>query len=130
MPYEISFTKQLTVVDAELYMNECCWGGDVVTEKFLPSIRDRYEVADSGQEDWGWYIWFRKGPTALAFDVFCDDPTKGEFRILLTSRQKRLLFLSRISDTPELEELKGLVVPVLEAWVAPHSCQVTKVGAV
>lgn len=130
MPYELAFTKQLTGLDSESYINECCWGGDVVTEQFLPLIRAKYEGVDSGEEDWGWYIWFRKGPTPLAFDVACDDPTKGEFRILLTSKQKRFLLSDTIVDTPELEELKDLVVPALEAWIAPQGCQVQRVDSV
>jgi hypothetical protein len=30
MPYEVAFTKTLQVSEANRYINECCWGGDVV----------------------------------------------------------------------------------------------------
>ena len=74
MPYEIAFTKRLDVADTDVYINECCWGGDVVTEQLLPTVNARYEDVQRDQEDWGWFIWFRKGRTSLAIDVFCDVP--------------------------------------------------------
>ena len=128
MPYELTFVKGgLVVADADLYINECCWGGDIVVQQLLPKIKERYEVVDEGQEDWGWYIQLRKGVVALAVDVFCDDPKAGEFRVHLTSRLKRLLILSRVADTPELDEFRDLVVPLLNDWLAPGSCKASKI---
>ena len=68
------------------------------------------------QEDWGWFIWFRKGPVRLAIDVFTDDPEQGLFRIHLTSRTKRLLMFETVADSPELEDVRALVVSELAAW--------------
>ena len=53
----------------------------------------------------------------LAIDVFTDDQERGEFRVRLTSRKKRLLFLDSTVDTPELEQLRALVTSELEAWI-------------
>jgi hypothetical protein len=116
VPYEISFTKRVPIPDRDEYINECCVGGDKVIDQLLPAVRQRYADLDTGQEDWGWYIWFQSGAVKLAIDVFTDDPEKGEFRIHLTSRTKRLLFLESAVDTPELEDLRVLVTSALEAW--------------
>ena len=43
MPYELSFTKPISVEDPEIYWNECCWGGDRVSDHLLPMIRGKYE---------------------------------------------------------------------------------------
>ena len=128
MPYEIAFVKKLQIADKEKYINECCWGGDAVTAQLLPKISARYEHVQREQEDWGWFIWFRKGSVSLAVDVFCDDPDTGAFRIHLTSRRKRLLVMDQIVDGPELEELKTLVMEELKAWTG-SSCAITLLDA-
>ena len=117
MPYEATITKRVPVTDREQYINDWCIGGDVVVNQLLPSGRARYTDVQTNQEDWGWFIWFRKGPVSLAIDVFTDDPEEGIFRIHLTSRTKRWLLLDRVVDTPELEELRELVASELAAWV-------------
>ena len=116
MPYELSFTKRVPIANRNQYINECCVGGDVVVERLLPAVTSRYTDIDSGEEDWGWFIWFRKGGVKLAVDVFTDDPDTGEFRIHLTSRKRRLVFDAAV-DTPELEELRALIESELTAWI-------------
>ena len=116
MPYEIAFTRRVTIADREEYINECCVGGDVVADQLLPTVRSRYTDVDTGQEDWGWFIWFRQGQVKLAIDIFTDDPDSGEFRMHLTSRTKRLLFLDTVVDTPELEDLLEWVTSALNVW--------------
>ena len=91
MPYEVSFTKRVPIRDRDDYINDCCVGGDAVRDRLLPAVQARYGEVDTNQEDWGWFIWFRKGHVSLAIDVFTDDPEEGVFRIHLTSRTKRLL---------------------------------------
>jgi hypothetical protein len=117
MPYELSFTKRLQIPDREHYINECCVGGDLVVNRLLAPVEARYEDIQTEQEDWGWFIWFREGSTRLAIDVFTDDPESGQFRIHLTSRLKRMLVGDRIVDTPELEDLRRLVLSELSGWV-------------
>jgi hypothetical protein len=117
MPYEISFTRRVAIEDRDQYINDCCVGGDVVVNQLLPAVRPRYADLQTEQEDWGWFIWFRKGNVRLAIDVFTDDPDAGAFRIHLTSRTKRLLVLDTVVDSPELEEVRALVVSELAAWV-------------
>ncbi len=125
MPYEISFHKALTVRDPDIYINECCWGGDVVRDFLLPPVVAKFGDVETEQEDWGWFIWFRQGRVKLAIDIFCDDPQKGEFRIRLTSRRKWLLFDGPAADTEELEELREFVVSQVTAWAgAPKVEQV------
>ncbi len=118
MPYEVSFTKRIPVVDREQYINDCCIGGDVVVNQLLPSVRARYTDVQTNQEDWGWFIWFREGKVRLAIDVFTDDPDQGAFRVHLSSRTRRWLVLETVVDTPELEELRALVASELAAWVS------------
>jgi hypothetical protein len=116
MPYEVSFTKRVPINDREDYINECCVGGDAVRDRLLPAVRARYGDVDTNQEDWGWFIWCRKGKVGLAIDVFTDDPDEGAFRIHLTSRIKRLLVLDTVVDTSELDDLRALVTSELAAW--------------
>jgi hypothetical protein len=66
MPYELSFSKQLPHIDREQYINDCCIGGDLVVNQLLPSVQARYTDVQTEQEDWGWFIWFRKGNVRLA----------------------------------------------------------------
>jgi len=116
MPYELSFSKVVTAPDSADYINECCYGGDVIGEALLPYLEKRFGEIQFEQEDWGWFLWFSEGKVGLAVDIFCDDPESGEYRIMLTSRQKRWLLSDRIVDTKELDELKAIVVPLLEKW--------------
>ena len=119
MPYEISFVKPVTITDREQYINECCVGGDIVIDRLLPPVRALYEGITSNQEDWGWFIWFKKGSVKLAIDVHTDDGDAGEFRIRLTSQTRRLLGYKE-ADTSELEELRALVEGELQKWHASN----------
>src|SRR5262249_878502 len=115
MPYEVSFTKKVPLLDRDQYINDCCVGGDAVVNRFLASVRTRYTHVRTHQEDWGWFIWFRRGDVELAIDVFTDDPDRGEFRIFLTSRRRGWL-RRPVVDTTDLEEIRAFVVSDLEAW--------------
>jgi hypothetical protein len=116
MPYGISFRKKIEPTGPDLYINDCCIGGDVVSARLLPLVREQYEAVQGEQEDWGWFVWFRKGPLRLAIDIFCDDPESGRFRLHLTSRKRELLLFDRVVDTAELETVKELVVSTLSHW--------------
>ena len=116
MPYALTFRRQVPIVDREQYINECCVGGDLVLDRVLPAIRAAYQDLQSNQEDWGWFAWFQQSGVKLAVDVFTDDPEAGQFQMHLTSRKPRLLFGSKVEDTPELDTLRLLVVRELEAW--------------
>ena len=116
MPYELSFTKKFSVPDEAIYINPCCWGGDVIRDRLLPLVETRYTEIMTAQEDWGWFIWFKRGEVSLAIDIHTDDPEIGAFRVLLYSRKRKLLFFSQEIDTPELEELKDLVAAELQRW--------------
>ena len=117
MPYALSFTKPVPVDDPDVYWNECCWGGDKISDRLLPMIRERYVDVQHDQEDWGWFIWFKAGQSKLAVDIFCDDPEKGKYRVFLTSQIKPFLFGHRITDSDELLVLKDRVRRELTGWV-------------
>jgi hypothetical protein len=118
MPYELTFIKPVQAQDKEIYFNDCCYGGDVVADALLPALKLRYpDCEGAGQEDWGWFIWFRDGEIFLAVDIYCNDSTTGAFKVHLTSRKKRWLRPSNIADTPQLEELKQIVIARLTEWV-------------
>jgi hypothetical protein len=125
MPYEIAFTKPLEIQDRDRYINECCVGGDIVVDRLLPAVKERYTDIQTEQEDWGWFIWFRKGAVRLAIDIYTDDPDRGEFRAHLTSRFRRWLISSVVIDTPELEEVLALVQSELTLWTG-QPCKVTR----
>jgi hypothetical protein len=114
MPYEVAFRKHVDASNLDQYINNCCIGGDIVSSWLQPVVASRYEEFQTNQEDWGWFLWFRKRGTRLAIDIFTDDPQTGDFRIHLTSRRPRWIFFSEIADTPELEELRALVAERLE----------------
>jgi hypothetical protein len=117
MPYEIAFTRPVPISDREQYINECCVGGDAVVDALLPAVRERYADIQTNQEDWGWFIWFKKGPVKLAIDVHSDDGDAGAFRIRLTSQTRRLIGYKE-ADTDELDELRALVEAELRRWSA------------
>ena len=128
MPYELSFSKPVVVADRSLYINECCYGGDVISDLLLPAVKERFGDIQANQEDWGWFIWFSRGPARLAIDIFCDDPDAGAFRVHLTSRAKRWILPDVVTDLPELEEVKSLAVARLEEWTGAP-CRVTRLDA-
>ena len=117
MPYELAFTKKVQIDDDSLYFNECCYGGDVISDVLMPKIREIYTDIQSGQEDWGWFIWFKGINSRLAVDIYCDDFQSGDYRIHLTSRKKGWI-LDKIIDTPELDDLKQSIIQVLETWAS------------
>jgi hypothetical protein len=115
VPYEVSFTATLDPSDPSIYINPCCWAGDVISDRLIPVVEQRYQDVRSGQEDWGWFIWFRDGAIRLAVDIHCDEPTAGAFRVRLTSRRKKLIG-SEMIDTPELDRLREWVTSSIAAW--------------
>ena len=125
MPYTVTFTKRVDISDAEQYINDCCFGGDVVLDRLLPSLKERYgDDLEANQEDWGWFAWFQEGPLKLAVDIFTDDPKGMQFQVLLSSRRPRFLLKDEVVDGVELDVLRELVIRVLTAWpVADLSVQ-------
>jgi hypothetical protein len=117
LPYELSFTAPMTIPDPSLYINDCCWGGDVVRDRLLPMVFGTYQRIQTEQEDWGWFIWFSDRETRLAIDIHCDDIPACKFRIHLTSRRKRFLLPSVVADTPELERLREIVTHEIARWI-------------
>ena len=117
MPYVIAFVKPVQVADLEQYINDCCVGGDIVLDRLLPSLRERYgNDLQSNQEDWGWFAWFEESGVKLAVDVHTNDHALGEFQLHLTSRRPRFLLGAKVQDTAELEQLRDLVVSQLQSW--------------
>ena len=117
VPYEITFTKPVTVADPDIYINDCCWGGDAIRDELLPLITSQFERVRTGQEDWGWYIWFRQGRIHLEVNIYCDDIQAGSFRMWLESHRRKL-FGRSIADEPELERVRKLVCSHLAHWAS------------
>jgi hypothetical protein len=117
MPYEISFTKRLKVADPARYINECCIGGDIVSAALLPALQARYGQVDSGEEDWGWFIWSTFDGLRLAVDIHTDDYLVGRFRARVATSRRGWLFGRNEIDTSALEELKEIVRAALTSWV-------------
>ena len=126
MPYQIEFSKQLNVKDTTDYFNDCCIGGDLVAEQFLAKVRQNYADVQFNQEDWGWFIWFKRGKIKLAIDIFTEDFSQGKFKIHLTSRTKKWLVFDSEENSPELDEVRDMVVGVLAEWTGqPCSVETT-----
>ena len=116
MLYELSFTAPVQVTDPSVYINDCCWGGDVICDDLLPLVSAHYQSIESGQEDWGWFIWFREGDMVLAIDIACDNIAQRKFRVLLASWRKKRLLGRSMADTPQLERLQQIVSAHLMHW--------------
>jgi hypothetical protein len=115
MPYELKFTKVLE--SKSNYINECCFGGDIVIDLLFPAIEEKYSDIQSEQEDWGWFMWFKCGESRCAIDVFCDDAKLGHYIIHLNCRdveRKYLIFKSEMENKYELEILKSKVVEIIQ----------------
>jgi hypothetical protein len=117
MPYEFSFAKDIGVTDRTRYINDCCIGGDVVLAALLPAISARYGQVESGEEDWGWYLWSTSERQRIAVEITTDDDLVGRFRARIATRTKRQLFGWKEADTAALEELRQIVNSRLTAWL-------------
>ena len=117
MPYELTFRKVLEVADRDLYLNECCVGGDKVCDALMPALERRYDEPAANQEEWGWGIRMEQMGVDLAVDVFCEDTFVGEFKVLLTSRVVGSKGRGPVVDLPQLEALRTLVIETLKRWV-------------
>lgn len=116
MPYTLTFSKQVAIADAGLYINDCCIGGDVVLDHVLPALREKYgDRLQSNQEDWGWFAGFEDGPIKLAVDISTGDD-RSQFQMLLTSRRPRFILSDKVEDGAELGALRELIVQRLTAW--------------
>jgi hypothetical protein len=117
MPYEFSFTKNVGITDRARYINRCCIGGDVVLEALLPAISQRYGKVDSGEEDWGWYVWSTSQRQRTAVEITTDDDLVGRFRVRIATRTKGRLFGWKEVDTAALEELRQIMNAQLSTWL-------------
>lgn len=116
MPYTLTFSKQVEIADTDLYINDCCIGGDVVLDRLLPALREKYgNDLRPNQEDWGWFVWFDDGPIKLAVDISTDDD-RSKFQMQLTSRRPRFILSDKVEDGAELEALRELIVQRLKDW--------------
>jgi hypothetical protein len=117
MPYVIRFTRPVQITDRDRYFNDCCVGGDIVLERLLLPMRERYGIElKPDQEDWGWFVWFGQAGIKLAVDVHTEDHMLWKFQLQLTSRRPRFLLGDKVHDTPELEQLRELVIAQLRSW--------------
>jgi len=80
-------------------------------------LKTRFELDHSNQEDWGWFIWLRKGRIKLGVEITCEDREKGRYRLELWSKQSVFLWWDRAADTPELEALREDVQKRLSSWL-------------
>lgn len=99
-----------------MYFNDCCWGGDVVSDLLLPIVSEGRTEIEHQQEDWGWFIWCKEGKIRLATDIYCEDQAEGRFQILLTSRKPGFLLGESVVDTPELSRLADEVSEAILKW--------------
>jgi len=113
--YEIEFTAKFTVDNPERYINDCCWGGDVIRDRLLPAVSGGYEKVQTGQEDWGWFIWMRHGKQRTHADIYCDDKVSGSYRIHIYGAQRKWLRL-KLVDGDDIDHVKSLTVNEIDKW--------------
>jgi hypothetical protein len=118
LTYELTFTHHFSIASRDHYVNDCCFGGDLIVQQLLPvvSIAEHDDI-QTNQEDWGWFIWFRRGSLRMSIDVNCQDIECGSFAIHLGARRPRLLFGATPVDAPELDSLRDQVVAALRRWL-------------
>jgi hypothetical protein len=114
MPYALTFHLQAAVQDPDKYINDCCVGGDIVLDKIEPTMKKMYTAVEANQEDWGWFAWMEKDSVKLAVDIFNEDTESMSFRVHITGRRSRWVLPDKVEDTAELEELKTMVVSLLQ----------------
>ena len=115
MAYEIEFTAALSVPNPEIYINDCCWGGDEIRDRLLPLVSPEYEDAQTTQEDWGWFIWMRRGQQWTGIDIYCDAKESGEFRIHISGWQRRWLRRKHV-EGDDLEHIKEVTMSEISKW--------------
>lgn len=115
MAYEIAFTANISVDHSEEYINHCCWGGDQITKKLLPVVVSGYERMETGQEDWGWYIWMRRGRQRTHIDIYCDDRETKDFRIHLYGTRRIFLKLEFV-DGEDIDAVKRVLLQEIVNW--------------
>jgi hypothetical protein len=117
MAYEIEFATDVSVTDPEIYINDCCWGGDVVRDRLLPIVSTTrvYDSVRTGQEDWGWFLWMRLGKELTRVHIQCDDKDGGIFRIHVFGSVKQWLRWKDI-DTLEVERMNEVILNEIKKW--------------
>jgi hypothetical protein len=118
MAYEIEFTAKVSVTDDEAYINDCCWGADVIRDRLLPVLStNMYDSVRTGQEDWGWYIWMRRAKELTRVHIQCDNKEDGLFRIQVYSSIRKWLHWKDI-DLPEVERTNKTILVEIKKWGA------------
>jgi hypothetical protein len=129
VPLELTFALPGLQPPADAdYINDCCWGGDVITARLLAALPRSHRDVDTGQEDWGWYLWITEGDLRLEFNVFCHSPAQASFQAHLIALRRRRILSNIIIDHPALDELAALAIPLLESW-SGRPCAVLRLPA-
>jgi hypothetical protein len=115
MAYEIEFIAALSVPNPKIYINDCCWGGDEIRDRLIGAIATGYDHVQTFQEDWGWFIWMRRGRQWSGVDIYCDDKESGEFRIHISGWQRGWLRRKHV-EGDDLEHIKEVTVNEIGKW--------------
>jgi hypothetical protein len=60
---------------------------------------------DTGEEDWGWFMWCSREGLRMAVDIFTDDYRVGRFRARVATSRRGLLLGWKEIDTAGLAGL-------------------------
>jgi hypothetical protein len=117
MQYVAIFHHKFEITDAKQYINRCCYGGDILVSLIEPHLRENnFKIGKSGQEDWGWFIWFDKQKCGYSIDIGLEDEELWKYKIFViekTSFWKRLFSKSSESN---LDEICSLVDSALKSY--------------
>ena len=120
----------MNIKDAGQYVNECCFGGDLV----LAEIEKSNILADGtneriarGQEDWGWYLGFWRGPAKFEISICFETEAKPpEYRVHVIRQIRSGLLSKKMEDNGELELIRDAVKTQIDLW-SDSPCQVERI---
>ncbi len=84
----LSITFKSRISASGSYINDCCYGGDVVVGWLEKLVIPGFSSVDSGGEDWGWYKWYHQKGQRFEVNVCCHDKEVGDYEIQLYYMKK------------------------------------------
>jgi hypothetical protein len=116
MQYVAIFHHEVAIKDKNQYINPCCYGGDVIGNLLQPRLRDAGFTIDLfDQEDWGWFLWLKKGKSGYSIDIGLEEEAQWKFKLFVVGKQSFLTQLFKKDKQPHLKELCQIIDSTLRS---------------